>query len=103
MTQDYIYCDSFNNVLYFSNGITLEFGFFPKMFLGNSKNSLFQKVINIEVLSHDFVDKYEDLKTTGGLVAFETEKLIDAIEREMLSNEEYQYFITKITHVRLFV
>lgn len=55
--HDYILCDSENNIKNFTYGLTLDYGYFPKMFLGNSKNSLFAKSINIDVLSIDFSDK----------------------------------------------
>lgn len=55
--EEYILCDEDGSIRNFSYGMTLDYGYFPKMFVGNSKNTLFSQNINIDALSLDFSDK----------------------------------------------
>lgn len=52
----YILCDSEFNIRNITYGVTLDFGYFPKIFNGNSKNSIFSKNIHISALSNDLFD-----------------------------------------------
>lgn len=67
--------------------MTLEFGLFPKMFSNGNGNSLFDQEVQIDYLSHDFADKALDLQQTGSLVNINTSRLLEKVDREVLSNE----------------
>jgi hypothetical protein len=56
--------------------MTIEFGYFPKIFLGNTKNTLFSQNININVISNEIYDREAELNTIGGLITIEPDKLI---------------------------
>lgn len=62
------------------------------MFAGNSKNSLFNKFINVTYLSEEFEDKLEDLMTHGTFIEIKPKRIINQIDKEALTNEELQYF-----------
>lgn len=72
------------------------------MFIGQNQNSLFAQDINIEYLSHEFADKHEDLNSTGALITIDTHRLLEKIDREVLTNEEFTYFMNKTVPTKVF-
>eukprot|EP00347_Sterkiella_histriomuscorum_P015498 403356802 len=100
--QEYIICDSENNIQNFSYGLTISFGLFPKMFFSTNGNSLFDQEVTMEYLSSDFIDKEAELKSTGAIITLNTSRLFEKVDREILSNEEFNYFFERAKEVKVF-
>lgn len=102
MPQEYIVCDSDNNIQNFTYGMTYLFGLFPKMFISGNGNSLFDQDVCLDLLSTDFADLTQDLQTAGAIININTNRLFEKLDREMLSNEEFNYFLDRQGDIKVF-
>src|SRR5690606_5599853 len=85
-----------------THGLTLDFGLLPKMFINPNGNSLFDYDVQTDYLSPEFSDKESDLKSMGATVSINTQRLLDKVDREVLSNEELHYFNLKLHPTKVF-
>jgi PAS domain S-box-containing protein len=90
LQEEYIICDKDNYIQYFTSGLTIELGLFPKMFTRTSASGvLYGKEIKIDDLSLDFSNRENEiLASDGAALTISTKNALPIkIERECLSNE----------------
>lgn len=100
-------CDKDGYICHFTSGLSIDLGIFPKLFMhpGAASNQLNSgagstqqgtREIKVDDLSLDFANKESELQNDGGsYINLTTLKLVEKVERENISQEEYAYFLSK--------
>ncbi len=82
--------------------MTTTFGLFPKMFISSNGNSLFDQDVSIDYLSTEFTDQNHEMQTSGAIITINTNRIFEKVDREVLSNEEYKYFLERAGDIKIF-
>lgn len=82
--------------------MTTTFGLFPKMFISSNGNSLFDQDVSIDYLSAEIIDANDEMKRSGAIITINTNRIFEKVDREVLSNEEYKYFLEKAGDIKVF-
>lgn len=102
-------CDKDGYICHFTSGLNIDLGIFPKLFMhpgaatnqfngaaGLGSGQQGPREIKIDDLSLDFANKEHELQNEGGCyINLTTVKLVEKVERENVSQEEYAYFLSK--------
>ena len=72
------------------------------MFISSNGNSLFDQDVSIDYLSAEIIDANDELKSSGAIITINTNRIFEKVDREVLSNEEYKYFLERAGDIKVF-